>query len=86
MENDYQDPLNVVINEDHLKAIIDELRLLNFNWTDIAYELSLNSKWIQRWRQRYAYEDPREVIYDDQLDMVISSICTNHPETGEMLI
>jgi hypothetical protein len=59
---------NVDVNiTDH----VNESRLQGLTWTAICESFGCNTKWLQRWRSRNNYTDPRRPINQDELDHLI---------------
>lgn len=65
---------------------IRELRTSGLKWSDIAKQLKTNVKKINRWRQKYSFEDPLKSIDDDELKEFVSSYSAENYNRGERMI
>ena len=62
---------------------VNERRLQGLTWTAICESLGCNTKWLQRWRSRNNYTDPRRPVNEDELDHLIQGYSKDHPNRGE---
>jgi hypothetical protein len=71
-----------------LTDTVDYLRCLNMNWSQIARDLSVGRTWLTEWRRDNNYQDPCQQtnISDDDLDVVVASIMSNHAARGEVFL
>ena len=65
---------------------VDELRILGYTWKLIAEELKVGVKFLYRWKISNSYMDPWNIPLNDELDALVASIVSNHPDRGRNLI
>ena len=64
---------------------VDELRRQGCSWVQIKDDLGVSDSKLKTWRSEVEYVEPNRVPEDDELDAIVSSYSTAHPETGEVL-
>jgi len=68
------------------KAAVDQYRLINFNWTQIAKLIGCSTDTLFRWRQTNHYEDPLRIPDDEELDVFVSNVSKSNDKIGEVIM
>lgn len=63
---------------------VDELRRQGCSWVQIEHDLGVSYSKLKTWKSDYV--EPNREPEDDELDAIVRSYSTDHPETGESLL